>query len=117
MTLTPTCTCEKLEATEIVYVQDQLPAVEAIEKLSEFFAALKDPTRLRILHALFVSSMCVCDIASTLGMSQSAISHQLKILRQAALVRYEKRGKSVFYYLADDYVHSTINQSYTHIME
>ncbi len=115
--MSQTCRCDKLNSNEIEAIQAQIPTAQALDKLSLFFSALKDPTRLKILHALFVSNMCVCDIAATLNMSQSAISHQLKILRQADLVGFEKQGKSVFYFLADEHVHTIINQSYSHIME
>jgi DNA-binding transcriptional ArsR family regulator len=98
-------------------VEKLLPEKEIIDKLATFFSAIKDPTRLRILHALFINEMCVYDIATVLNMSQSAISHQLKVLKQANLVDYSKQGKLVYYSLADEHVRSIINQSTNHIKE
>lgn len=88
-----------------------------IQSLSDFFNAIKDPTRLKILHALFVHEMCVNDIAATLAMSQSAISHQLRLLRKTSLVKYEKKGKMVYYSLKDDHVHTIISQAIEHSYE
>ena len=76
-----------------------------------------DSTRIRILFVLFESEMCVCDLAETLHMTQSAISHQLKILKQAKLVNNRREGKSVFYSLADEHVRTIIDQGREHIEE
>ena len=115
---TPTrCDCQIIHHEIVEEVRKQMPTKKDLDMLATFFSALKDPTRLKILHALFVSRMCVCDIASLLQMTQSAISHQLKVLKSAHLVDYDKQGKIVYYFLADDHVTSIIKQSLHHIKE
>ena len=76
-----------------------------------------DSTRIRILYVLFEAEMCVCDIAQVLSMTTSAISHQLKVLKQAHLVKYRREGKTVFYSLSDDHVRSILDQGLEHISE
>ena len=95
----------------------EMPSEERILALGELFKVFGDPTRLRILYALQAGELCVCDIAALLNMTQSAISHQLRVLKSAALVRYRREGKTVFYALADDHVHTILAQGYTHICE
>ncbi|WP_054648814.1 ArsR/SmtB family transcription factor [Salidesulfovibrio brasiliensis] len=85
--------------------------------MAELFKALGDYTRVRILHALSVSELCVCALAEVLEMSQSAISHQLRLLRAARLVRYRKEGKNVFYALDDEHVEMLLKQGFAHISE
>jgi len=85
-------------------------------KLSEVFKVLGDPTRIRIIHALSQCDLCVCDIAEALNMTQSAISHQLRLLRALQLVKYKKEGKSVIYSLDDDHILQLFNQGMEHIM-
>jgi len=85
--------------------------------LAEFFKVFGDGTRLKILYALSLSEMCVCDIAALLGMNQSAISHQLKVLRQARLIRYRREGKIVYYSLDDEHIRQIFDQGLTHIRE
>lgn len=85
--------------------------------LAELYRVFGDSTRIRILYALFESEMCVCDIAQVLGMSISAISHQLRVLKQARLVKYRREGKTVFYSLSDDHVRSIIDQGIGHVEE
>lgn len=111
------CDCNAIHQEVVDKVVETLPDKQDIDKLALFFSAIKDPTRLKILHALFIAEMCVCDIAVVLKMSQSAISHQLRVLRQAKLVNYVKQGKTVYYSLADDHVRTIINQSMHHIKE
>ena len=84
---------------------------------AELFKIFGDSTRIRILYALFESEMCVCDIAELLGMTQSAISHQLRVLKQARLVRNRREGKTVYYFLADDHVRTIIGQGMDHVNE
>ena len=81
------------------------------------FKVFSDSTRIRILLVLFEAEVCVCDIANTLNMTQSAISHQLKILKQSKLVKSRRDGKTVYYSLADDHVYNIIGQGLNHIME
>ena len=80
----------------------EMPSEDELYDLAELFKVFGDSTRIKILFALFESEMCVCDIAETLNMTQSAISHQLKILKQSKLVGNRREGKSILYYLADD---------------
>lgn len=85
--------------------------------LADLFKVFGDPTRIRILHALSSQELCVCDIADTLGMTQSAISHQLRILKQSHLVKYRRDGKTIYYSLADQHVHTILAQGLEHVME
>ncbi len=90
---------------------------ELLYDLAELYKIFGDSTRIRILYALFEKEMCVNDIAESLSMTMSAISHQLRILKQARLVRYRKDGKTVFYALADDHVKSIMEMGMEHISE
>ena len=95
----------------------QMPSEDELYDLAELFKVFGDSTRIKILFALFESEMCVCDIAETLNMTQSAISHQLKILKQSKLVGNRREGKSIIYFLADDHVRTIIDQGINHIDE
>lgn len=86
-------------------------------ELAELFKVFGDPTRVRILYALFENERCVYDIADRLGMTQSAISHQLRILKQAKLVKNRRDGKTIYYALADDHVRTIFDQGMSHILE
>ncbi len=90
---------------------------DEIIKLSEFFKIFADPTRIKILKVLAVSELCVCNITQLLGMKQPAISHQLRVLRQANLVKFRKSGKTVYYSLADSHIESIITQGTEHVNE
>ena len=85
--------------------------------LADLFKVFGDPTRIRILYALSTRELCVCDIADTLNMTQSAISHQLRVLKQIHLVKYRREGKTIYYSLADDHVYTILNQGLEHVME
>ena len=98
-------------------VQELLPDVEELYDLAELFKVFGDTTRIRILFGLFESEMCVCDIAQLLNMTQSAISHQLRLLKQSKLVKNRREGKTVFYSLADGHVRTIINQGMEHVTE
>ena len=98
-------------------IDEKMPPEEELQDLAEFFKVFGDATRLKILSVLLCSEMCVYDIATLLGMSQSAISHQLRILKQNKLVKSRREGKSIFYSLADDHVRTIINQGRDHIEE
>ena len=87
------------------------------EILYELFKIFGDSTRIKILYVLFESEMCVCDIAQLLGMTQSAISHQLRALKQSKLVKYRREGKTVFYSLADGHVRTILDQGMEHVAE
>ena len=94
-----------------------MPQETEMLRVSELFKVLGDGTRMRILFVLLASEMCVCDLSETLNMSVSAVSHQLRILRQAHLVRYRRVGKTVFYALADNHVKTLLSQGLDHIRE
>ncbi|MBE5838941.1 ArsR/SmtB family transcription factor [Butyrivibrio sp.] len=94
-----------------------MPDEDELYDLAELFKVFGDSTRIKILFALFEEEMCVCDIADTLNMTQSAISHQLRILKQSKLVGNRREGKSVIYFLADDHVRTIIDQGLNHIEE
>lgn len=98
-------------------VIDGMPTERELYFLSELYKTFGDMTRIRILYALFKSEMCVCDIAKLLGMSVSAISHQLKILTTASLIKFRREGKTVFYSLADSHVEEIINNGKKHISD
>ena len=98
-------------------VLTEMPDEESLYDLAELYKVFGDTTRIRILYALFESEMCVCDIAEILNMTQSAISHQLRVLKQARLVRNRREGKQIYYFLADDHVRTIIGQGMDHINE
>jgi ArsR family transcriptional regulator len=98
-------------------VKNELPTDELLFDLSDLFKIFGDTTRIKILFSLFESEMCVCAIAELLGMTQSAISHQLKTLRDAKLVGYRREGKTIYYFLSDDHVRTIIAQGFEHLIE
>ena len=98
-------------------IDEKMPPEEELQELAEFFKVFGDSTRLKILYVLLCSEMCVYDIASVLGMSQSAISHQLKGLKQLNLVKHRREGKTIFYSLADSHIVTIISQGLDHIEE
>ena len=103
---------------EIVYkVREKMPQEETLYDLAELFKVFGDSTRIKILWALDESEMCVCDIAFLLNMTQSAISHQLRVLKQAELVKSRREGKIVFYSLEDEHVKQIFDQGLEHILE
>ena len=94
-----------------------MPDEDTLIDLAELFKVFGDSTRIKILTALSEGELCVCDISTTVGMSSSAVSHQLKILKQSKLVSYRRDGKTVFYSLADDHVMTILRQGIEHINE
>ena len=98
-------------------VNQIMPDEEILYDLAELFKIFGDSTRIKILYVLFEAEMCVCDIAQLLGMTQSAISHQLRALKQSKLVKYRREGKTVFYSLADGHVRTILDQGIEHITE
>ncbi len=94
-----------------------MPQEEKLYDLAELFKVFGDTTRVKIISALFEAELCVCDIAELLTMSPSAISHQLRVLRQARLVKHRKEGKVVFYSLDDEHIKHIFNEGLTHILE
>ena len=112
-----TLVCEYTVIHQEVIDKIKLPEEEVLYDLGDFFKILGDSTRIKILSALFQSEMCVCDIAALLGMTQSAISHQLRVLKQGRLVKYRKDGKVIYYSLDDDHIKHIVDQGLTHISE
>ncbi len=98
-------------------VEKVLPDEQQLLDLSEFFKVFGDSTRIKILYVLSQSEMCVCDIATLLQMGQSAISHQLRVLKQMRLVKFRRDGKTVFYSLSDDHIQTILAQGMEHISE
>jgi len=113
----PFCECEEVHSDIVEHTRERMPLEAELYDLSDFFKILGDSTRINILFAIDGEPMCVCDIARLLSMTKSAVSHQLKILRQADLVTYKKSGKNVFYSLADDHVRDIIEKALEHIKE
>ncbi len=111
--------CETTEVHEelLKIVNETMPAETELYDLAELFKVFGDSTRIRILFVLFEAEVCVCDLAQALNMTQSAISHQLKILKQNKLVKNRRDGKSIFYSLADDHVRTIIAMGREHIEE
>ena len=111
--------CEYIHAHEDIIrkVTQEMPEDEILYDLAELFKIFGDSTRIKILYVLFESEMCVYDIALLLHMTQSAISHQLRALKQSKLVKYRREGKTVFYSLADGHVRTIIDQGMEHVAE
>lgn len=111
--------CDAVEVHEelLKIVNEKMPEEEELYDLAELFKVFGDSTRIRILFVLFEAEVCVCDLAELLHMTQSAVSHQLKILKQNKLVKSRREGKSIFYSLADSHVRTIINQGLEHIEE
>ncbi len=98
-------------------VEDALPEDEVLYDLAELFKIFGDSTRVKLLYILSVSEMCVQDLAQLLGVTQSAVSHQLRALKASKLVRYRREGKTVFYALADGHVRTILDQGLEHVEE
>ncbi|MBQ7739562.1 MAG: winged helix-turn-helix transcriptional regulator [Desulfovibrionaceae bacterium] len=116
-TNTPTCSCEIIHEEAVGQVQKNLPAVDVSMKLAELFKLFGDTTRLRLLQSLLIHEMCVCDLAATLNVTKSCISHHLRSLKMANLVRYRRQGQVVFYGLADEHVKQILAMGLEHIQE
>lgn len=111
------CDCNIIHEDKIEKARKMMPDQEDLTHLAEFFKVFGDSTRIKILSSLAEGEMCVCDIAYLLGMTQSAISHQLRTLKQARLVKNRKDGKVVYYALDDEHVKQIIDQGLVHISE
>ena len=111
------CEHTEIHAELVEAARAHMPAEDELYDLAELFKVFGDSTRIRILFALFENEICVCDLAELLNMTQSAISHQLRILKNARLVKSRREGKQVFYFLADDDIRTIINQGLDHIEE
>lgn len=116
---------DKVEQCSFIHVHEEIvnrvnqviPDEEKLYDLADFFKVFADSTRIKILYVLLCSEMCVCDLAQILGMTQSAISHQLRTLKQMDLVRNRRDGKTVFYSLADEHIKAILSQGMEHINE
>lgn len=113
----PVCEGTTIHNDIINEVKEKLPLDESLYDLADFFKVLGDSTRIKIINALFHSEMCVCDIAALLGMTQSAISHQLRVLKQGRIVKYRKDGKVVYYSLDDEHIKHIVQEGLIHIEE
>lgn len=111
------CNCNVIHREIIDQVKGKMPSEESLYDLAELFKVFGDTTRIKILWALAESEMCVCDVASLLNMTQSAISHQLRVLKNSRLVKYRKDGKIVYYSLDDEHVKRIFDQGLIHIAE
>ena len=111
--------CEFIHAhpETIKAVEENMPAEEELYALSELFKIFADSTRIRILYVLLEHEMCVCDLAQLLNMTQSAISHQLRILKQMHLIKFRREGKNILYSLADDHVKTILQMGLEHVLE
>jgi len=109
------CQVNYVDEEKVSRVKATMSSVEHLVDLAETFKVLGDATRVRILHALSVEELCVCDITSLLGMTQSAVSHQLRLLRASKLVKHRKEGKMVYYSLDDNHVRSLLSEGLDHL--
>ena len=114
---TPCCEENIIHADTLTQVKRLLPEDEVLYDLAELFKIFGDSTRVKILYALLEAELCVCDIADLLGLTQSAISHQLRVLRSSKLVKFRRDGKTLYYSLADEHVCRIISQGMEHVEE
>ncbi len=108
---------EHVHETMVCQIEHGIPNEQIIQGLAEFYKVFGDATRVKILCALFQSESCVCCLAEAIGMTQSAVSHQLRILKQMGLVKNRREGKTIYYSLADAHIQGIINQGMEHITE
>lgn len=111
------CNCTIIHEDIIETVKKEITDDEKLYNMSEFFRMFGDGTRLKIINALMLSEMCVCDISALVGMNQSAVSHHLKILRDSRVIKFRREGKIVYYSLCDEHINLIFNQGLTHINE
>ena len=111
------CACNVIHGDIVAKVKDSLPQEETLYDLAELFKVFGDSTRIKILCALFESEMCVCDLSALLNVSQSAISHQLRVLKSARLVKFRRAGKIIYYSLDDEHIKHIFDEGLKHITE
>ena len=111
------CDCTIIHEDVVERVRGEMPDEELLFDLADLFKVFGDSTRVKIICGLFAAELCVCDIAALLGMTQSAISHQLRVLKQARLVKFRRAGKVVYYSLDDEHIKAIFNQGLNHIKE
>ncbi len=113
----PCCEENLIHQSAVEQVRSLLPEDEVLYDLAELFKIFGDSTRVKILYALLENELCVCDIAKLMEVSQSAVSHQLRVLKSSKLVKFRREGKTVFYSLADEHVFRILSQGMEHILE
>jgi ArsR family transcriptional regulator, lead/cadmium/zinc/bismuth-responsive transcriptional repressor len=111
------CNCTIIHKDVVERVKENLPEEETLYDLADLFKAFSDSTRIKILYALFQEELCVCDLAALLDMTQSAISHQLRVLKGNRLVKFRRDGKVIYYSLADDHIQHIFDEGFKHILE
>ncbi len=109
------CDCNVIHQKAVDNALNNIPSVEEKQRVANIFKVLGNETRMNIMFALLQGEMCVCDISHVLGMTKSAISHQLNILRESKLVKFERRGKEVFYSVDDDHVYTIVEIALEHV--
>ncbi len=112
-----TCRCDIIDITRVKKVSLDCPDKETIDNLADFFKVMGDKTRLKIISSLVITELCVCDISHILGMSQSAVSHQLIVLKKNGFVKYKRVGKIVYYSLNDEHITTIFNVGLVHLLE
>lgn len=114
---TPSCDTHLVHLEQVRQVQPEVLSVDKAQQMAEFFSALADPSRLRLMSALAHRELCVCDLAAAVKVSESAVSHQLRILRSQRLVKYRREGRNVYYSLADQHIISLYQEVADHLQE
>ena len=111
------CEVNVVDARKVTSVRKKMHSADAVQLLADTFRVLGDPTRVKIVFALVHEELCVCDLATIVGASQSAVSHSLRTLRQMELVRYRKQGKIAYYSLDDEHIARLIEEGFDHVRE
>jgi ArsR family transcriptional regulator, lead/cadmium/zinc/bismuth-responsive transcriptional repressor len=114
---TPGCDTHLVHLEQVRQVQPEVLSIQEAQQMAEFFSALADPNRLRLMSALTHQELCVCDLAAAVKVSESAVSHQLRILRSQRLVKYRREGRNVYYSLADHHIVSLYQEVAEHLKE
>ena len=109
------CDFDMVHADVVAHVKEVMEDTEVVYALSDFFKVMSDSTRMRIMAVLDSDEPCVCDLAEVLGMTKSAVSHQLKVLKDAQLVKFRREGKNILYSLADDHVRTILQMGLEHV--
>lgn len=110
-----TCSCNVIHADTVDKVKSTFPKEECLYDLAEFFKIFGDSTRIKIIFSLYQSEMCVCDLAEVIGVSQSGVSHQLRLLKQMGVVKYRKEGRVVYYSLDDEHIYEILTAGFSHV--
>ena len=113
----PRCDDSSISLEKVRQVQPEIVSIEKAQQMAEFFCTLSDPSRLRLLSALAQQELCVCDLAAVAKMGESAVSHQLRVLRSQSLVKYRREGRKIYYSLADSHVVNLYQEVAAHLTE